>query len=246
LQAFYSSPSLPTDDSWYLNTGATHHLTSDLHNFNLTSDAYTGSNQIHVGNGTCLSINHIGYALISSSRRSFILNQLLHVPSICKNLFSVRQFAHDNSIFFEFHSTFFAFHSTFFVIKGCHTRSILHQGPLRSGLYQLLPYCDPSPSRYSLVGEMTSASHWHKRLGHPGLRTIKHVILKFSLPVFSNKKVVACASCQQPKGHQLPFTASTYVTLVIPLELPFSDVSSPSPMVSSTGNKYYVSFIDAF
>lgn len=99
----YSSPSLPTDDSWYPNTGATHHLTSDLHNLNLTSDAYPGSDQIHVGNGTSLSINHIGSALISSSRGSFILNQLVHVPSICKNLLSVCQFAHDHSVFFQFH-----------------------------------------------------------------------------------------------------------------------------------------------
>jgi hypothetical protein len=85
----------------------------------LTSDAYTGSDQIHVGNGTSLSINHIGSAFISSSRRSFILNQLLHVPSICKNLLDVRYFAHDHSVFFEFHSTFF-------VIKDYRTRSILH------------------------------------------------------------------------------------------------------------------------
>jgi hypothetical protein len=234
LQAFYSSPGLPTDDNWYPNTWATHHLTSDLQNLNLTSDAYTGSNQIRVGNGTSFSINHIGSTLLSSPRRSSILNQLLHVPSICKNLLYVRQFAHDNSIYFEFHSTFF-------VIKDCHSRSILHQGPLKNGLYQLLPSSTSSPSQYSLVGERTSTDHWHKRLGHPTLRTIKHVISKFSLLVFSNKPVVSCASCQQAKAHQLPFPTSTYV-FNRPLELLFPDVWGPSHVVSSNGNKYYISF----
>jgi len=86
LQAFYSSPSLPTDDSWYPDSGATHHLTHDLNNLAISSDAYTGSDQIRVGNGTGLSINHIGSARISCPRRSFVLKNLLHVPSICKNL----------------------------------------------------------------------------------------------------------------------------------------------------------------
>jgi len=58
-----SSPSLPTNDSGYPNTGATHHLTSDLHNLNLTSDAYTSFDQIHVDNGTGLSINQFAQSL---------------------------------------------------------------------------------------------------------------------------------------------------------------------------------------
>jgi hypothetical protein len=80
-----------------------------LNNLTISSDAYTGSDQIRVENGTGLSINHIGSARISYPSRSFILKNLLHVPSICKNLLSVSKFAHDNSIFFEFHSSFFCY-----------------------------------------------------------------------------------------------------------------------------------------
>lgn len=29
-QAFYSSQSLPSEENWYLDTGATHHITNDL------------------------------------------------------------------------------------------------------------------------------------------------------------------------------------------------------------------------
>jgi hypothetical protein len=157
-----------------------------------------------VGNGTGLSINHIGSAHLSCPNRSFILKNLLHVPSICKNLLSISKFAHDNSVFFEFHSSFF-------VIKDCRTRSILHQGPLKHGLYQLLPSLTSTPSPYSLVGERTFAEQWHKRLGHSALRTVKQVISKFSLSVFPNKLDASYASCQQAKAHQLPFPASTSV-----------------------------------
>jgi hypothetical protein len=191
-----------------------------------------------VGNVKGLSIHNIGSAILSSPRRSFLLKQLLHVSSICKILLSVRQFAHDNDVYFEFYSSFF-------VIKDCRTRSILHWGPLKNGLYQLLPSPTSFPSPYSLVGERTSVDQWHKRLGHPALRTVKHVISKFSLPAVSNKPTASCVSCQQAKAHQLPFLASTSV-FNLPLEFIFSDVLGPSPIVSSNGNKYYVSFVDAF
>jgi hypothetical protein len=138
-----------------------------------------GFDQIQVGNGKGLSIHNIGSAIISSPRRSFLLKQLLHVPAICKNLLYVRQFAHDKDVYFEFHSSFF-------VIKACRTRSIIHWGLLKNALYQLLPSPTSSPSPYSLVGERTSADQWHKRLGHPALCTVKHMISKFSLPAFSN------------------------------------------------------------
>jgi len=169
-----------------------------------------------VGNGIGLSINHIGSAHISCPSCSFILKNLLHVPSIYKNLLSVSKFAHDNFVFFEFYSSFF-------VIKDCRTKSILHQGPLKHGLYQQLPSLTNSTSPTALLGERTSTEQWHKCLGHPALRTVKHVISKFSLPVSSNKSAASCASCQQAKAHQLPFPTSSSI-FARPLELLFSNV----------------------
>lgn len=71
------------------------------------------------------------------------------------------------------------------------------------------------------------------------------MISKFSFPAFSNKPTASCISCQQAKAHQLPFLASTLV-FSLPLELIFPDVWGPFPVVSSNGNKYYVTFIDVF
>jgi hypothetical protein len=95
-QAYYSSPILPAEDTWYPDTGANHHITNELQHLNLSHEDYTCQDQIHVGDGTGLPISHIGYASLTLSHRRFILNQLLRVPLplICKNLLSVRQFAH--------------------------------------------------------------------------------------------------------------------------------------------------------
>jgi hypothetical protein len=185
-----------------------------------------------------LPITHIGSALLTLTRRRYILTQLLLVPLICKNLLSVQQFSRDNYVFFEFHPSFF-------VIKDCKSGITLHQGPLKDGLYQLHPSSSSSINKQALVGERTSTDHWHKRLGHPALCTVHKVLSMFQLPVINNKASSPCTACPQAKGHQLPFLVSIS-TICQPLDLVYSDVWGPSPTLSMNGNRYYVSFIDAF
>jgi hypothetical protein len=144
-----------------------------------------------------LNISHTGTALLPLSRRKFILNQLLHVPSICKNLLSVRKFALDNSVFFEFHSSYF-------LIKDKQTGLLLHYGHLKDGLYQFFPSPSSSSSlsiNEALVGERTTPASWHKRLGHPAFRTVQRVLSQFKLLVISNKAPLFCSACAQAKGH---------------------------------------------
>jgi hypothetical protein len=85
-----TSPSLPSEENCYPDTGATQHITNDLQNLNLTSEEYIGQDQIRIGNGTGLSIKHSGSASLLLSRHKFLLKQLLHVPLIYRNLLSVR------------------------------------------------------------------------------------------------------------------------------------------------------------
>jgi hypothetical protein len=94
----------------------------------------------------------------------------------------------------------------------------------------------------ALIGERTSSHCWHKRLGHPALRIVNHVLSKFKLPILSNN---ALPPCPQAKGHQLPFSIST-TKICNPLELLYYNVWGPSPTLSINGNRYYVSFVDAF
>jgi hypothetical protein len=237
-QALYSSPNVISNEDWYPDTGATHHITNDLTKLNLTSEEYSGSDQIRVGNGSGLSISHMGSATISNSRRQFILKQLFLVPNICKNLLSVSQFATDNDVFFEFHSSYF-------VIKDRLTRITLYQGPLKNGLYQFQPFSTSSSISHALVGERTSSDHWYRCLGHPVFRVVQRILSTFKLPVKFNKNCGPCSICPIAKGHQLPFHDSSS-SICNPLDLIYSDVWGPSPVLSINGNRYYISFIDAY
>jgi hypothetical protein len=225
-QAYYSSPSLPSEENWYPDTGATHHLANDIQNLNLSFEEYTGQDQICIGNGKGLSIKHSGSATISLSHK-FLLKLLLHVSNICRNLLLVCQFAFDNSVFFEFYPSYF-------VIKDCKTGIPIHQCQLKNSLCQLFPpHVHPSTPQ-ALVGERTFSHCWHKRLGNPALWIVNLVLSKFQLPVSNKKALQPCKACPQAKGYQLPFSLST-TSICNPLALLYSDVWGPSPTLSLKG-----------
>jgi len=99
-------------------------------------------------------------------------------------------------------------------------------------------------SSSALVGERTSLLNWHSRLGHPTFCLCSSIISKLQLPTIKNKMLLTCPACHMSKSKQLSFSEST-THVHHPLELIYTDVWRPSPMFSTTGNKYYVSVLDA-
>lgn len=67
------------DQNWYPDSGATNHVTSDLGNLSICLE-YNGLDQLCVGNGAGLSINHIGMTTFSSDHDTFLLKVIFHVP----------------------------------------------------------------------------------------------------------------------------------------------------------------------
>jgi hypothetical protein len=192
-----------------------------------------GPSEIQVSNGTRLSIQHTGNSKLSPN---FYLRHVLHVPNITKNLLSVQKFTYDNNVYIEFHL------SCFFV-KDCTSRKILHHGSSRHGLYH---WFSPTATPSSIFSsEHASFVDWHARLGHPADCIVCHVVNKFQLPVTNNKKLPIYSACQRGKSHQLPFNMSENKSSV-PLELVFSDVWGPSPILSNNGARFYVIFVDHF
>jgi histone deacetylase 1/2 len=94
------SPSYPVDTSWYADTGATDHLTSQLDKLTTRED-YRDRDQVRAANGSGMQIRHIGQSLLpTSNSNSLKLNDVLHVPSVTRNLLSVHRLTKDNNVFF--------------------------------------------------------------------------------------------------------------------------------------------------
>ena len=190
----------PNDSGWYMDTGATAHLTSQPGMIFISpmSPSYNNSLPlITVGNGSNLPATAIGNSSISTTSRSLILRNVLLCPRILKNLVSVRQFTKDNSCSVEFDP--FGF-----LIKDLQTRAPIIRCNSIGPLYSITP-----SSHHALIWTSPSSSDWHRRLGHPGNSTLRLLIssglLKCSQPAMSP----LCHPCQLGKHTRQPFFSST-------------------------------------
>ncbi|KAH9800493.1 retrovirus-related pol polyprotein from transposon RE1 [Citrus sinensis] len=118
------------DPAWYIDSGATNHVTKEAGIFSSYS-VYHGFDKLHVGNGMGLHIKHVGCTILNThAATSIYLNNILHVPAITKNLLSVSKLLADNDVVVEFHKT-----SCF--VKDKNSGIILLKGIARGRLYQV-------------------------------------------------------------------------------------------------------------
>lgn len=151
-------------------------MASDLSTFSDFAP-YSGSDQVMVGNGSGLPITHIGTSPLT---KDLILQRVLHVPGLIKNLLSISQLTQD-------HVCFVIFTSSGFMIKDRRLGHILLQGPHRGGLYQYSPHWSPECSLSQHISGIT----WHCRLGHPAFPTLRqllgaHGLTTSPVPILAN------------------------------------------------------------
>jgi hypothetical protein len=161
------------DSSWYLNTGATDHVTGELEKLAI-HEKYKGKDQIHGADDGGMKINHIGQAVINTPNHQFTLKNVLHVPKAYKNLVSVYRLTKDNSVFLEIHPAFF-------LVKDQVLKRIILSGRSHHGLY---PIPAPSSIKQLLSVIRPSLEQWHSCFGHPSYSVVAQVVSDFKLPVF--------------------------------------------------------------
>jgi GAG-pre-integrase domain/gag-polypeptide of LTR copia-type len=235
-QALLAEPASTPQSHWFLDSGATTHVTPDINNLS-SSAPYTGSEAVHIGNGSGLNIANKGTTINHTGSTSLMLNNILHVPQITKNLLSVSQLLKDNKVIIKFSSDLC-------LIKDQKTHEILFHGTLHNGLYQLSLSSAASPNIHVLQAIVASPDLWHYRLAHCSssiietLRSSNYISIKHAS--FST-----CSDCNKAKAHKQSFINSSS-TASAPLEIVHSDLWGPSLVVYDKGNKYYVLFIDEF
>ena len=89
------------DDNWYMDSGATSHMTTNPGT--LTSySSLSNHNGIIVDNGSTVPIRCFDHTSLSHPNPNFRLPNVLHAPSLVKNLISVHKFTTDNHVSIEF------------------------------------------------------------------------------------------------------------------------------------------------
>lgn len=104
-----ATPNDVADQSWYFVSGSTHHITNNPSNLNQATN-YFGKSQLIVANGHSIPIQSTGSAKLHKLDKTqpLLLKNILHSPSISKNLISISQLTSRNNIIIEFDSTFFS------------------------------------------------------------------------------------------------------------------------------------------
>jgi len=218
------------DPNWYMDTGASSHLTYDPSKIS-TPLSFSPVKSIFVGNGNPIPIVGSGHNHHTTPNRTYNLNNIFLTPEIIKNLLSVRKFTIDNQ-------TIVAFDPYGFSINDLKTGALLSRHNSSGELY---PFTTPS-APYAFV--TANNDQWHNRLGHPGESTLSLLRSRFSIP--SNRTSVSslCHSCQIAKNKRLPFYNSTSVTFR-PFDIIHCDLWT-SPVPSKSGFKYYMVLIDNY
>ena len=193
--ALAATTSYKVDPNWYLDTGATDHITSDLDRLAIR-ERYHGGEKVHVGNGTGLRISHIGHSSINTAIRPLALRNILHVPDITKHLISVHKFSRDNDVFIEYHPWHFS-------IKDRQSKKSLLVGTCESGLYPITP-SDAASLHHALFSRSPSRAQWHARLGHPSPQVVQSVLHLNNISCPSESSLPVCNACQLAKSISCP------------------------------------------
>ncbi|KAK1441497.1 hypothetical protein QVD17_07436 [Tagetes erecta] len=229
-----ATTSAPGSQMWMMDSGASHHLTSCPATLSSVSE-YGGPDEIILGNGTGLSISHIGSTQFPTKTKPLSLPDILCVPNMRTNLISVAKLCRTNQVSVEF----FPFH---FFVKDLKTGAPLMRGENIHDVYYLnrltsLPQVNATTS--------TSPLQWHHRLGHPCFRIFKLLCKDLGLSFKSlSCSTLHCQSCAINKCHKLPFGVNSFVATK-PLQLLYSDVWGPVEQ-SIDGFTYYVVFVDYY
>ena len=116
--------------SWLTDTGFSDHVTLDLSQLSLTSQATAGHETDTVGNGQELPVIHVGNGKLQTPSHCFRLDNILRVLDLASNLLSVHKLYLQNNAFCYFDANQF-------LIVDLATRKVLYQGLSKDGVYPI-------------------------------------------------------------------------------------------------------------
>ena len=234
--------------SWYLDSGATHHVSGDPSIF--SSLHRTEGAQVRSAGGQSHSVTGIGNADVCFSSEEINIQNVLYTPGITKKLLSVGSLTDQQK-------------TLVFKSKGCFvinnlTRQIEAFAPREhsKGLYKLPGVIPTITSKH--IPELHSEVHvvqlspksvlWHKRLGHFHTRGLQRMINTGAVNGLPSLRFAkqTCTGCQLGKHSKTKMPKETKHHTSKILELVHSDVCGPFRVASTGGARYFVTFTDDF
>ena len=235
--------------AWYLDSGASNHVTGDSSVFSSISPS-SGTKIISAGGQSHDVTGVSNVAIRLPTRKIQKISHVLYSPSITKNLISVG-FLVDKGFSLEFMRNKCIITDSEGWFVGSAYRSPIN------GLYKLKGHTlvgsheiTNSTSQAHLVHlhDSSKADLWHKRLGHYHLQGMRRMMQYGAVRGLPNIPITnsPCSSCISGKQSRksIPKTKSTMSTSL--LQLVYSDVAGLFRVRSLGGVRYFLIFIDDY
>ena len=229
------------EDKWYVDSGATQHISSRKEWFHKYEEI--PSRHIYLADGRAIVARGVGTIHVklnvNGEERNGTLEEVLYIPDLHGNLFSVNKAVGRNF-------------KVIFDDRGCAIENengrIMAVAFREGNLYRLAASSQRVDDSAHLAA---AASHnialWHRRLGHLNVDSIKLLASKTlvtGLDVKKEESMNLCVGCLHGKQHRLPFPAAESRRASDILGLIHSDVCGPMKNISLGGAKYFITFID--
>lgn len=223
------------DRVWYLDNGASNHMTGNKGYFKYLDETVSG--KVRFGDDSRINIRGKGSILfISQDGEKKLLADVYYIPNLRSNIISLGQATE----------------------AGCDIRMVgdkltLHDkdGKLivratraRNRLYKVI--MEASVPKCLQVSTQNNCARWHARLGHIGVDSMKLMIQKelvLGIPMINIERET-CQSCLLRKQTRQVFPQSTSFRATELLELVHGDLCGPISPSTAAKNRYIFVLID--
>lgn len=231
-----------TVSKWYVDSGATDHMTNDDSYFYESVCLVKPINISVAKAGIALVATKIGnihgYVYVNGQWQLRSIKNVLYVADLKNNLFSIRRIE-DAGFSVVFGNG---------VVKIMNDTKLLCEGKRINKLYELtFEIRSDESANICVKNEMLEL--WHRRLGHLNkidTLTLINNDLVNGVPHIEEKVLDLCEPCIKGKQTRKPFHAVREKRSSRPLELIHSDVNGPFKPASLDEKRFVVSFIDDY
>jgi len=224
---------------WVLDSGATHHMTSDHSQFKDITPVQTS---ISVANGATMIAEGEGDVeldlMVEGVKNQVTLKKVLYVPEMgSSGLVSVRCIQAAGGVVKFAGNT----------VSITHGEKLHAIAKLQHNAY-ILQTADPIVAQRAKVDQKHGTLlDWHRRLGHISFDKVKQLENDHPEMVIDGGRTnPTCVSCVAAKLTRNPNSSPATRTTTAPLQLVHTDLAGPMKTTSLGGARYYLLFIDDY
>src|SRR3954469_16406153 len=227
-------------DQWLLDSGASNHMTAHRDLFTTYETFNDRCVEVNLGNDSkiyALGQGSINMTLDTGNNKTIngTLTNVLHVPDISKNLFSIGK-ALTQGLTLQFQPNVATFYNK--------------DKPVMTATRQGNMYYVNGTTTYqaNTAIDNQSATLWHERLGHIGTQNLQTMVNNNSvegLPPNLTVNLPLCENCTMNKLTRVPCPLGGKRSNQL-LQVIHTDICGPMNTTTRQGSRYFVSFIDDY